>query len=242
MNEKLTIAVCEDSKQEEEKLLCLLNKSKIQSIAAVYKSGEALLTEYEVGKYDLLLMDIYMGGMTGVQAVAKIREIDEEIPIAFITNSTEHTLESYRLSALKYIEKPFCEKDIEEILSLALMKKANIPSLLVQRNKETEKIPFSKILYLEQQNHQLAIIFKNGDTLHIYDKLTDILPQLEGQSFFIPHKSYAVHLPYVCNINKELRCFSMINGKNIPIRRESMSKAKKALECFLFDTTRGIIE
>lgn len=242
MSERLTIAVCEDTKQEEEKLLSLLKKSKIQNTVTVYQSGEALLSDYEVGKYDLLLMDIYMSGMTGVQAVAKIREVDEEIPIAFITTSTEHTLESYRLSALKYIEKPFREKDIEEILSLALMKKANIPSLLVQRNKEAAKIPFSQILYLEQQNHQLAIILKNGDTLHIYDKLSDILPLLEGQSFFMPHKSYAVHLPYVCTIDKELRCFSMINGKNIPIRRESMSKAKKALESYLFDKTRGIAE
>ena len=40
--------------------------------------------------------------------VRKIREMDETIPIAFTTTSTEHTLESYRLSVLKYLEKPRC--------------------------------------------------------------------------------------------------------------------------------------
>lgn len=240
--ESLKIAICEDTHSEEEKLLALLNKSNIPTNCTVFHSGEVLLENYAVGLFDLLLMDIYMGGMTGVEAVSKIREMDEEIPIAFITTSTEHTLESYRLSALKYIEKPFKEKDIEEILKLAQMKKTNVPSLLVQKNREEQKIPFSQILYLEQQTHQVTIYLKNGDTVQIYEKLSALLPQLEGQAFFSPHKSFSVHLSYVRFIDTELKCFVMQNGKNVPIRRESMGKAKKAFEAFLFHKTRGLSE
>lgn len=242
MKDCLQIAVCEDTKPEEEKLLSLLQNSSIENHCTVFHSGEALLESYAVGLFDLLLMDIYMGGMTGVEAVSKIREIDTEIPIAFITTSTEHTLESYRLSALKYIEKPYQKKAIDDILELALLKKSNLPSLVIKRNGKIEKIPFAQILYIEQQTHQCNIHLKQGKLVPVYEKLSVFFPQLEGQAFFGPHKSFSVNLSCVRFIDTELKCFVMQNGKNVPIRRESMGKAKKALEAFLFHKTRGLSE
>lgn len=238
--EPLKIAICEDTHSEEEKLLALINKSNVPTSCTVFTSGEALLKAYEPQAFDLLLMDIYMGGMTGVEAVSKIREIDEDIPVAFITTSTDHALESYRLSALKYIEKPFKQKDVEEILKLAQLKKSNVPALMIKRNGKAEKIPFSQILFLEQQTHQVNINLKNGDTVQIYEKLSTLLPQLAEQDFFSPHKSFSVNLSFVRFIDMELKCFVMQNNKNVPIRRESISKAKKALEGFLFHRTRGL--
>lgn len=238
--EPLKIAICEDTHSEEEKLLAILNKSDIKASCTVFTSGEALLKAYEPQAFDLLLMDIYMGGITGVETVSKIREIDEDIPVAFITTSTDHTLESYRLSALKYIEKPFKQKDVEEILTLAQLKKSNVPALIIKRNGIAEKIPFSQILYLEQQTHQVNVYLKNKDTVKIYEKLSVLLPQLEEQNFFSPHKSFSVNISFVRFIDMELKCFVMQNNKNVPIRRESMAKAKKALENFLFNKTRGI--
>ncbi|MDD2958474.1 MAG: LytTR family DNA-binding domain-containing protein [Lachnospiraceae bacterium] len=240
--EPLKIAICEDMHNEEEKLLALLQKSSIPTSCTVFTSGEALLYAYQPQIFDLLLMDIYMGGITGVETITKIRETDEEIPVAFITTSTDHALESYRLSALKYIEKPFKQKDIEDILKLVLLKKNNVPSLMIQKNGKAEKIPFSQILYLEQQTHRLNIYLKNGEMVLIYEKLSALFSQLAEQDFFNSHKSFSVNLSFVRFIDTELKCFVMQNGRNVPIRRESMGKAKKALENFLFHKTRGISE
>ena len=92
MEEPLRIALCEDTAKEAEKLTDILNRSDIPNKYTLYESGEALLENYQMQKFDLLLMDIYMGGMTGVATVKKIRQIDRETPLAFITTSTEHTL------------------------------------------------------------------------------------------------------------------------------------------------------
>lgn len=238
--EELNIAICEDTQKEEEKLLALIEQNPIPTSCTVFTSGEALLAAYQPQAFDLLLMDIYLGGITGVEAVTKIRELDEEIPVAFITTSTDHTLEGYRLSALKYIEKPYQKKAIDDILELALLKKSNMPSLVIKRNGKIEKIPFAQIVYFEQQTHQCNIHLKQGDMVSIYEKLSAFLEQLEGQAFFTPHKSFSVNLAYVRFIDTELKCFVMQNGKNVPIRRESMGKAKKALEAFLFCKTRGL--
>lgn len=101
---------CEDSAKEQKKLLAVLEQSEIPTNTAIFASGEDFLKEYEQGKYDLLLMDIYMGGMTGVEVVQEIRKKDDSLVVAFTTTSTDHTLEGYRLNAFKYIEKPVHKK------------------------------------------------------------------------------------------------------------------------------------
>lgn len=239
LNNPLKIAICEDTKADEEALLSLLATINIPVSYSLFTSGEAFLESFKPDLYDLLLTDIYMNGMTGIEAMARVREIDTEVPIAFITTSTDFTLESYRLSALKYIEKPFKKKDIEAILKLALMHRDSAPALMIQKNGHIERIPFSKIIYLEQQTHQLAIYLKDQPEIQIYEKLSSLLPQLIDQHFFSPHKSYAVNLNYVRLVDSDLKCFVTHDGKYIPIRRESMGKAKKAFEDFLFNQTRG---
>ena len=240
MEDPLKIAICEDTKEDEQKLLEILKTCSIPSNCVVFRSGEELLQNYKPETFDLLLSDIYMNGMSGIDAVKKIREIDEDIPVAFITTSTEHTLESYRLSALKYIEKPFSQKEIEDILKLAEMNRMNAPSLTVGKNGKFERIPFSHILYIEQQTHRLFIYLKNGSFEDVYEKLSNILPQLEEAEFFQPHKSFSVNLNFVKSINTELKCFVMQDDKNVPICREKMGKAKKELESFLFRKTREL--
>ena len=241
MLEPLNIALCEDTKSEAEKILEILKTCTIPNQCTFFQSGEELLKIYEPQKFDLLLMDIFMDGISGIDTVEKIREIDEYIPVAFITTSTDFTLESYRLSALRYIVKPFKQKDIEGILYLAKIEKDNIPCLIIHKNGNEEKIRFSNIIYIEAQSHNLMIHLKSGEIIKIYKKLSDIIPQLNEDMFFIPHKSFAVNIDEVQCINDELRCFLMSNDKNVPIRREVMSKAKKAFENKLFYNTRRSI-
>lgn len=125
--EPLRLAICDDLPEEREALLALLEQAPIATVCAQFASSEELLEAFRPGGFELLLMDIYMDGMTGVEAVRKIREMDETIPIAFTTTSTEHTLESYRLSVLKYLEKPVRQKDINDLLHLVKLQRDSAP-------------------------------------------------------------------------------------------------------------------
>ena len=242
MSDVLKIAVCEDETAQRNRLLALLDESSIKNIYSVFENGEKLLNVFEQGKYDLILMDIYMDSeLTGVEVIRLIREKDKNIPVAFVTTSKEHTLESYRLSAIKYIEKPYSKESIEDTLYLALLKKQDVPSLLVQKNRSIQKIPFADIIYIEQQVHKIFICLNNTEDIYIYGKLSDLNEQLPEEQFFIPHKSFVVNLSFVRYIDTELKCFAMGNHTNVPIRRELLTKAKNTLENYLFDRTRGLM-
>ena len=240
MEEALKIAICEDTQADEEKLIEIINNSSIKTSIQIFHSGEELLKVYRPQMFDLLLMDIYMGDMTGVETVTKIREFDEDVPVAFITTSTDFALESYRLSALRYIEKSYKPKEIYDILKLAEMERDNAPSLSIYKNRKECKIRLSQIMYIEQKARKVIIYMSNDESVDIYDKIGNILPQLEGGAFVSYHKSYAVNLAFVKSIDYELKCFVLTDNTNIPIRRENMSSAKEAFEQFLFKTTREI--
>ena len=80
MPQTLNIAVCEDEAAETVLLCDILNHSDIQNTYTVFTDADSFLASYEYGKYDLLLMDIYMkDSMTGIEAVSIIRETDADI-------------------------------------------------------------------------------------------------------------------------------------------------------------------
>ena len=237
--EPLRVAVCEDQAAEREALLKLLADSGVDNVPTVFESGEALLAAFAPHAFDLLLMDIYMGGITGVETVERVRRMDKSVPVAFITTSTDYAMESYRLSALMYLEKPMQGAKVREMLELARMKRDSGPALAVCRRGETEKLLLADILFLEQQGRQVLVYLRDGQTVPVYEKLSSLLPQLEGQPFFQTHKSYCVHLDFVQYIDMDMRCFVMANGNNVPIRREWLGRAKRAWEERLFARTRA---
>ena len=237
--EPLYIAVCEDMPQEADRLLAMLQSSSVPTSCTVFSSGEALLGQYRPGLFDLLLMDVYMSGATGIQTVERIRAVDEEVPVAFITTSLDFTRESYRLFALSYLEKPVGQRELERVLEIARLKKENRPALVLSRNGARERIPLTEIVYLEQRARRLLVHLRGGREIPFYEKLSAMPEQLSGQPFFFCHKSFCASLPHVQRIDAGLRCFGMDDGSNVPIRRESMAGAKKAFEDYLFSRTRG---
>lgn len=69
--EPLNLAICDDLPEEREALLALLEQAPIATNCTQFGSSEEPLEAFRPGKFDLLLMDIYMDGMTGVEAVQK---------------------------------------------------------------------------------------------------------------------------------------------------------------------------
>lgn len=238
--EPLRIAVCEDSPEEQEKLFAILEQSEIPTETATFASGEDFLNTYQIGKYDLLLMDIYMGGMTGIEVVTELRKTDETLIVAFTTTSTEHTLAGYRLNAIKYIEKPVQKKAVLELLQFAQLKKESTPRLALRVGGKECSQPFARILYVEQMDHTLYFYLTGGEVLETTGKLDKIEEQFAGQPFFRCHKSYLVNLAHVIELDKWLMLFVMEEGKSVYIRRESLGKAKKAYEAYLFAAAREL--
>ena len=236
--EHLQVAVCDDSIEEQKQLLTMIQETNKHVKVRVFNDGEALLKNYIPSQYDLIFMDIYMTGMTGIDTVTAIREVDETVLIAFATTSTEHTLASYRLGALKYIEKPMKKTAVSQLLDIAQMKKERVPKVQIKNGMKEFSMAFERILYVEQKAHLLLFHLINGEVVEIKEKLSNVEHLFEKQPFLHCHKSYLVNLSYVNGLDAKLMVFNMKYNKNVYIRRGSLPKAKAEFEKYLFTMAR----
>ena len=234
----LNIAICEDNRLELTYLLDLINENDIPTTCTTFNSGEEFLKNYEVGMYDLIYMDIYMKGMSGIDTIKAIREIDSDVLVAFTTTSLDFTLESYRLDAIKYIEKPASKKVVNDLLELSLLKITNKPCFSFTQGSTAMSIPFCRIVYIEQQGRTLFIYATGNFIFQTNEKIDKIEHLFESQSFIRCHKSYLVNLNFIKSLDKDLSVFIMKEGGNVHIRRESITFAKNAYENHLFNKAR----
>jgi DNA-binding LytR/AlgR family response regulator len=194
--------------------------------------------------YDLIFMDIYMKSLRGIETVEAIREKDENVTIAFTTSSPDHTRESYRLNALKYLEKPVTEKAVRDTLELALMKQKSRPMLTVtEAGGETADVYLDSILYFEHKNHvaelhtaSRLIVTSQAARLDEFEK------RLPSPPFLRCHRSYLINLAYVREADREKNCFFMKNGDRADIRRGQFPKCKRALDEWRLEQAGRLLE
>ncbi len=237
--EKLHIAICEDERSDVQHLCELIMANDILTEISVFETGEDFLAACQLNRFDLIFMDIYLDGLNGVEAVRRIRKMDGNVPIAFTTNSKDFALDGYRLNVAKYIEKPASQNDVDEILVIALSKKAALnKAVIIWGQRNPIKIPVFQLRYVEQQEHSLVFYLAGGNAWKRKGKLDDLEPLLTAYPFFRCHKSYFVNLAFIRGIDKEQMVFQMREGGNVYIRREAFYRAKGAWENWLFSAAR----
>ena len=101
-----------------------MEEAGINGSCEVFSSAEELL---EKGNpfYDLYLLDIQLGQMTGMELAEKIREKDDHAVILFATNYKEMIRKAFQVSALDYLVKPLDEVEVRQALlrSVSVKKK-----------------------------------------------------------------------------------------------------------------------
>lgn len=238
-NYQLKIAVCEDDEQEYARLLGIISESGIPAICEYFANGESFMAGFFTGRYDLIFLDIYMDGMTGVETAAALRAADSGVIVAFVTTSRDHALEGYRFHVNRYILKPFSKDEIIEVMTLARNLVNSMPGITVRSSDGDITVPAARIRYVEQSGHSLVFYLTGGRTVRSGGKLDDIEKQLAGGSFLRSHKSYLVNLAHVLSVDKELCIFRMNGGGNAHIRRSTLKAASMAFEKYMFEETRN---
>lgn len=237
--EQLRIGVYEDNARERLGLVEMITKSGIPVSLVSGESGEELLAAFRPGRFDLLFLDIYMTGITGIEALERIRQSDPNVDVCIVTTSRDFALESYRMHAVRYLEKPAVREDVEELLREELRKKESHPHLELRQQGEPVRIPYDQITMMEQHGRSVRVFLAGGGVLTGPGNLTKIEKLLSLPGFFRCHKSYLVNLFYVTGIDRELMVFVLQGREQAYIARRRFWAAKRAYEEALFGIAQG---
>lgn len=239
----MNIAICDDSKEQLNVITKMIDRytAPQEDIIRydVYENALDLLSKLPSQHYDVLLLDILMPGFNGMEAARDIRQINEEIPIIFLTSSPEFAVESYRVRAFDYLIKPVEEKELFQSLNriFTLKKDTDSRSLLVKSAKELYAVPFSQLMYVEIDNHTLRFHLADNTTKTIRGRLSDYEEILLSHSSFLKvHRSYVVNMAFMKALNKN--CFLTTTGKTIPISRKLLPEVQQQYMTYLHSAIR----
>lgn len=225
------IAICDDCAADVRYLSALVaDWAKAQGSPVVVKefpSAEAFLFCYETeNDFDILLLDIEMGELSGMDLAKRLRRDNGFVQIIFITGFPDFVAEGYDVSALHYLMKPVSADRLLPVLDRAAANLAKTEKRLkVVFDRQVCFLPLSQILYIEAQKQYVLIHSQDGE-YRMKASLGEVQKELD-ERFFRCQRSFLVNLCYVTRINPH--CVVLQNGEEIPISRGMSEAIGKAI-------------
>lgn len=232
---KLKIAVCDDDALQREYLsgVAAAWAKRNRHLAEIrqYAEPKTFLFDYSEEKdFDILLLDIEMPEMNGIELAKRIRRESETVQIIFITGYYEYFGDGFDVSALHYLLKPVEEGKICPVLDRAANNLAyRERSVLIVEAEASVKVALADILYVESQNVYVIVHTAHG-THRTRMALGRFCEGLD-ETFFKVHRSFVVNLKYIKKITRT--DITMANGDTIPISRGMYGEVHAALIKYL---------
>ena len=236
----MKIALIDDDSAQIRELSEILQKTLetigyITENISAFDSGEVFLSDWKSGRYDLILIDIFMKGISGVEVARRIRETDSEVWLVFCTTSNEFASESYEVNAQYYLHKPITEEKI-----VAMFQRLN-PEIIANNQSvilpDQRTIKLRQILYTNYFNHVVTFYLKNGESCHVRISQAEAEKLLLVYEFFFsPIKGIIINFYEVEQLVENT--FILSNKKTIPITRRKYKEAKNAYNQFHFNKMR----
>lgn len=238
----IRIAIAEDDPLGVETLVAHLDRYRHDRderfTIRAFPDGAALLQDYRP-EWDLLLLDIEMPEVDGMSAARKIREVDPEVLIIFITSSPHYAVSGYEVGALSYVLKPVTYSAFASELTRVLRhlrSRERRPLLLTTTDGQRRRIDLAAIEHIESLKHQVSIC--TAEDRHVVATTMRALEEeLTDQGFFRIHSGYLVNLQHVMGV--EGSDARMRNGAVVPISRARKKDFLAALTSYI--GSRGVV-
>ena len=226
---KYRIAICDDEQNQIEYITSIVtswsNHKGHSCEMRTFASAEAFLFEYEEDKaYDILLLDVEMKNMNGIELAKRIRKDNNRAEIIFITSHFEFVGEGYEVNALHYLIKPISVEKLTQVLTKAAEKlSVEPPSVVISCEGETVKLYEADIRYVESFLHYIVIHtkdkeYKIRENISVFEnKVSDV--------FYRIHRSYLVSLKYITRIS---RTSVNIGNTELPLSRGKYDNINRA--------------
>ncbi len=226
----LQIAICDDDLDQIEYLSLAVHgwahTAGRPCTVRSFSSAEAFLFACgQTQAFDILLLDIEMGELSGMDLAKHIRGAGNRAEIIFVTSHFEFAGEGYEVDALHYLTKPVAQKKLSEVMDKAAARLSLMPpGVVINSEGETVKLYEPDILYVEAFLHYLCIYTQEKE-YRVKESLSSFEARL-SRDFFRIHRSYLVSLRHVTKISRS--CVSIDGKTELPLARGKYDAVNQA--------------
>ncbi len=197
----IELAIVEDEEVYASQLVDYIKKFEkengYQIMISRFSDGDEITSKFRC-QFDIILMDIEMKFMNGMEAAEEIRKKDKDVIIMFITNMMDYAVRGYEVDALDYVLKPVSYFSFSQKIGKAIdrLKQRSQKSISVESAEGLMKIKLDSIYYIESEGHNL-IFYTTEGTIRTRANMKDLEELLRENDFYRINKGYLVNLFYV---------------------------------------------
>lgn len=196
---------------------------------SLFSNAELFLNQYKP-VYDVVLMDIDMPGMNGLAAARRLRKLDEQVVLMFVTNLAQYAINGYEVSAVDYVIKPVDYNKFEFKLTraLSMAPPKNKQMVFIRTEDGIVSVNQDDVTYVEVQGHSL-FYHTALETYRVRGSLKQAEADFMPPKFFTCNKCYIVNLACVEEIRNNV---AVVAGEEVMISRPKKKSFMEALAAY----------
>lgn len=215
------ILLVEDEPEEAQRLMALIERyaqASGESFQTTWRSS-AMEMVADKSRYDLMLLDIDLPGINGMEAAQLVRVYDEVTPIIFVTNLAQYAVNGYEVGAMGFIVKPATFGSLRMNLNRAMrhIRQSAAQSIMVSTDEGVRVVHVDQIVWVEIKGHHITFHLEDEKPLESYGSLSQVEKDLACAPVLRVSKSFIVNMDKVRRVNG-LRLL-LTSGDEIPISR-----------------------
>lgn len=235
----MKIAICDDDWHMQQTLRLFIDQTyqDLDMLVDGFTSGEALLAavQKQSQPYQLILLDIEMRGIDGIETAKRLRKLLPDCYIIFITSHDEFALTGYEVAAFRYLVKPVQPEKLREAISAVRAELADQFTLHVADGADEALVRAKDIFYVEAQDKRVRLVTAR-ETYSDRRGIDEVAALLAQEDFYRVHRSYLINLRYVARLDGA--SVQLVNGDTVPISRLRKKAFKNAFQAYVKRTAR----
>ena len=232
----MKIAVCDDECKILEEITAFIEKEFPGNKVQTFSDGQVFLSSVRAApdaEPDLVLLDIDMPGMTGMELAAELTSEKVRTLIVFVTAHDELVYDSFKYHPFAFVRKKFLQEELRNVLldcQKEIDGRTSKKRFVFQNGSQLVNLAQSEILYFEGQANYLAIHTVDGD-YRMRSTMTAVEKELGDSGFLRIHKGFLVNLEHVRILKTE--GLELDSGGLLPIGKSYSEAAKKSILRFM---------
>lgn len=238
---QINVLIVDDDQNSIDVLKGYLKSFPFINVLAEVNSGEEAIAFLRKNEVDLILLDIEMEGISGLELAKHIQPMYPSLSIIFITGHAGFALEGYESHPVDFLTKPL---DIFR-LEVALNKVRELREPIKETTKEQkigmkvangiQIIDVNEILYIEKKGRAISIVCKNNESYRSSDTMKNLETIFTPFEFYRSHQSFLVPLKQIKGIYPDIYSRSYTiqlidSDVNLPLSRNRHHELKDLLE------------